>query len=75
MRDLGVLMKYDPNANLVGGFSDTDGTINFYLRINSLLNDDSIVLDFGAGFVHITLSVFQPRGQGPPELPYGGRTT
>lgn len=42
-------MTYDHNANKVGGFSDTDGTINFYLRINSLLNQESVVLDFGAG--------------------------
>ena len=42
-------MEYDPNAEKVGGFSDTDGTINFYLRINFLLNKDSVVLDFGAG--------------------------
>ena len=44
-----VIMTYDPNSNLVGGFSDTDGTINFYLRINSLLNEEAVVLDFGAG--------------------------
>jgi len=42
-------MQYDPNANKVGDFSDTDGTINFYLRIKSLLNEESVVLDFGAG--------------------------
>jgi SAM-dependent methyltransferase len=42
-------MDYDPNSNMVGGFSDNDGTIDFYLRINSLISKDSIVLDYGAG--------------------------
>lgn len=42
-------MGYDPNSNKIGGFSDTDGTILFYLRINSLLKEESVVLDFGAG--------------------------
>lgn len=42
-------MIYDPHASKVGGFSDTDGTVNFYLRIKSLLNEESVVLDFGAG--------------------------
>ena len=26
-------MNYDPNSNMVGGFSDNDGTIDFYLRV------------------------------------------
>ena len=42
-------MNYDPNLNMVGGFSDNDGTIDFYLRVNSLISKDQIVLDFGAG--------------------------
>ena len=40
---------YDPNAKKIGGYSENDGTIDFYSRINCLVNDDSIVLDFGAG--------------------------
>ncbi|HEV2746399.1 MAG TPA: class I SAM-dependent methyltransferase [Allosphingosinicella sp.] len=32
-----------------GGFSHVDGTIEFYQRINALLEPDMIVLDFGAG--------------------------
>jgi SAM-dependent methyltransferase len=32
-----------------GGFSNIDGTIAFYSRINSLLNPSSIVLDIGCG--------------------------
>ena len=42
-------MNFDPNSNMVGGFSDNDGTIDFYLRINSLLSREHTVLDFGAG--------------------------
>ena len=42
-------MDYDPNSNMVGGFSDNDGTIDFYLRVNSLISKDSTVLDYGAG--------------------------
>lgn len=42
-------MQYDPSSNYVGGFTDNDGTIDFYLRINSLLSKDSLVVDFGAG--------------------------
>ena len=33
----------------VGGFSRYDGFIEFYTRVNALLDTDSIVLDFGAG--------------------------
>ncbi|MGE5223302.1 MAG: class I SAM-dependent methyltransferase [Omnitrophica WOR_2 bacterium] len=32
-----------------GGFSDVDGTIAFYTRVNSLLNPASVVVDFGCG--------------------------
>ena len=32
-----------------GGFTDIDGTIVFYLRVNSLINASSTVLDFGCG--------------------------
>ena len=42
-------MKFNPFENMVGGFSDNDGTIDFYLRINSLLQKDFTVLDLGAG--------------------------
>ena len=34
---------------MLGGFTDNDGTIDFYLRVNSLINKNSIVLDLGAG--------------------------
>ena len=42
-------MSYKPSDNMVGGFTENDGTIDFYLRINSLINDKSVVLDLGAG--------------------------
>ncbi len=32
-----------------GGFSDIDGTIAFYARVNALLARDGIVVDFGCG--------------------------
>ena len=34
---------------MVGEFTSNDGTIDFYLRINALIDSDSIVLDLGAG--------------------------
>lgn len=39
----------------VSGFSSVDGTINFYLFVNSLIRSDMTMLDFGAGrgFAHI----------------------
>jgi SAM-dependent methyltransferase len=32
-----------------GGFSDIDGTIRFYIRVNSLIDSSSVVLDVGCG--------------------------
>lgn len=32
-----------------GGFSRYDGTIEFYTRVNALVDEDSVVLEFGAG--------------------------
>jgi|YelNatPaOPRAMG01_1025707.scaffolds.fasta_scaffold03485_7 SAM-dependent methyltransferase len=32
-----------------GGFTDIDGTIAFYIRVNSLLQPSFVVLDFGCG--------------------------
>ena len=42
-------MLFDPYKNMVGGFSPNDGTIGFYLRVNSIVERDSVVLDLGAG--------------------------
>lgn len=32
-----------------GGFTSVDGTIEFYTRVNALIDEDMVVLDFGAG--------------------------
>lgn len=42
-------MKYEQGAHLIGGFSTRDCTIDFFLRIRSLINKDSQVVDLGAG--------------------------
>lgn len=42
-------MNFNPYENKIGGYSENDGTIDFYSRINCLINHDSEVLDFGAG--------------------------
>jgi SAM-dependent methyltransferase len=42
-------MSYKPSDTMVGGFTENDGTIDFYLRINTLIDSTSIVLDLGAG--------------------------
>jgi SAM-dependent methyltransferase len=42
------LLKFYPEAQF-GGFSDVDGTVAFYSRINSLLAPSSVVVDFGCG--------------------------
>lgn len=42
-------MKFDPHFNKVGGFSENDGTIDYYSRINCLIDPNSVVLDYGAG--------------------------
>jgi SAM-dependent methyltransferase len=43
-----TLVKLYPEA-AVGGFSQVDGVIEFYTRVNALVDADSRVLDFGAG--------------------------
>ena len=42
-------MGYKPENHYVGGFTPNDATIDFYLRIKSLLEPEFIVLDLGAG--------------------------
>ncbi len=32
-----------------GGFSDLDGTIRFYSRVNALLEPESVIIDYGCG--------------------------
>lgn len=42
-------MSYDPCDSRIGGFTENDGTIDFYLRVKSLVTSKSIILDLGAG--------------------------
>ena len=42
------ITRYYPEARC-GGFTEVDGTIPFYLRINELIQPDSAVLDIGCG--------------------------
>jgi SAM-dependent methyltransferase len=43
-----ILNRFYPEVS-AGGFSHVDGTVEFYSRINALLSQDMVVLDFGAG--------------------------
>ena len=38
-----------PGENLLGGYHELDGTIEFYGRINAILKSSDSVLDLGAG--------------------------
>ena len=40
---------FKPFIDLPGGFSTNDGTIDFYLRIRTLVNKNKKVVDLGAG--------------------------
>ncbi|MGH6957599.1 MAG: hypothetical protein ACREEW_13120, partial [Caulobacteraceae bacterium] len=41
--------RYDPSDSMLGGYSSSDGTVEFYGRIDALLNPEFRVLDLGAG--------------------------
>jgi SAM-dependent methyltransferase len=43
-----LLQRFYPESAF-GGFSDVDGTVAFYLRVNSLITPEAVVLDFGCG--------------------------
>ena len=43
-----MFQEYLPFKNLPGSFSTNDGTIDFYLRVRTLINKKKIVLDLGA---------------------------
>jgi len=43
------MSRFDPAHGMLGGFTPIDGTVEFYGRINSILNANSTVLDLGAG--------------------------
>jgi SAM-dependent methyltransferase len=40
---------YDPDDDMLGGFTSTDGTIEFFNRVNAILKPEFTVLDIGAG--------------------------
>ena len=40
---------FKPNEKLPGKFSINDGTLDFYLRVRTIINKKKIVLDLGAG--------------------------
>jgi len=40
---------YHPGSKFIGGFTPTDGTIEFYARIKALIRPEYRVLDLGAG--------------------------
>lgn len=44
----GLKEKYYPESAF-GGFSDIDGTVAFYSRVNALAHPQSVVVDFGCG--------------------------
>jgi SAM-dependent methyltransferase len=43
------MKSYDPADGMLGGFTSRDGTIEFYNRLNALLQPGFKVLDLGAG--------------------------
>ena len=43
-----IVSFFYPEVN-ISGYTSVDGTVEFYSRINSLINDSMTVLDFGAG--------------------------
>jgi ubiquinone/menaquinone biosynthesis C-methylase UbiE len=50
LREVKWLMKhYDPAESMLGGFTSRDGTVEFYSRINAILQPGFKVLDLGAG--------------------------
>lgn len=38
---------FDPKKQYIGNFTPNEGTIDFYLRVNSLLKPEFTVLDLG----------------------------
>jgi len=43
-----LVERFYPESRF-GGFSDIDGTVAFYSRVNSMLHSDDVVLDVGSG--------------------------
>lgn len=45
---MNLLEQYYPESKF-GGFTKIDGTVQFYTRVNALLEEDQTLLDFGCG--------------------------
>jgi SAM-dependent methyltransferase len=45
---MSLVHDFYPESNF-GGFSDVDGTVRFYFRVNALLDPSSLVVDYGCG--------------------------
>jgi SAM-dependent methyltransferase len=43
-----LMERFYPESRF-GGFTNVDGTINFYLRVNALLSPEDVLLDYGCG--------------------------
>jgi len=41
-------LRFYPESRIVG-FSRADGAVDFYCRVNALVNSESLVVDFGCG--------------------------
>jgi len=48
MKNVDPVIHFFPEIE-AGGFSRIDSTVQFYTRVNALLNPDLVLLDFGAG--------------------------
>ena len=47
---------FKPNEKLPGKFSINDGTLDFYLRVRTIINKKKIVLDLGVPVVVILVA-------------------
>jgi SAM-dependent methyltransferase len=43
-----LIHQFYPESRF-GGFSDVDGTVRFYFRVNALVDSQSVVVDYGCG--------------------------
>jgi SAM-dependent methyltransferase len=43
------MSTYDPADTMLGGYTSQDGTVQFYTRVNAILQPDFRLLDLGAG--------------------------
>jgi SAM-dependent methyltransferase len=45
---MALIHQFYPESKF-GGFSDVDGTIRFYFRVNALIDSQSVIVDYGCG--------------------------